>query len=142
MIYAPCLECLYTGSDVTGLYKYEKGNQIKLAPLAERPRFHDLLKKEKITVVASRSHMSVETKEFIRQLSNVALTSMGSSLKFMLLLEEQADIYPRLGPTMEWDTAAAHAILYASNRGVYHINLNSELSYNKPELTNPFFVAF
>ena len=67
---------------------------------------------------------------------------MGSALKFMLLLENQADIYPRYGTTMEWDTAAAHAILNASNRGVYHMDLRSELIYNKPDLRNPIFIAF
>jgi 3'(2'), 5'-bisphosphate nucleotidase len=60
----------------------------------------------------------------------------------MMLLENRADIYPRLGRTMEWDTAAAHAILNASNRGVYLPHLKSELSYNKPDLANPFFIAF
>jgi 3'(2'), 5'-bisphosphate nucleotidase len=66
----------------------------------------------------------------------------GSSLKFMLLLENKAEIYPRFGTTMEWDTAAGHAILNASNRGVYQTDLASELSYNKPDLRNPFFIAF
>ena len=60
----------------------------------------------------------------------------------MMLLENEADIYPRLEPTMEWDTAAAHAILNAANRGVYQTDLLSELSYNKPDLHNPFFIAF
>jgi 3'(2'), 5'-bisphosphate nucleotidase len=60
----------------------------------------------------------------------------------MLLLENRADIYPRLGTTMEWDTAAAHAILNASNRGVYQADLQSELNYNKPDLKNPFFISF
>lgn len=60
----------------------------------------------------------------------------------MLLLEDRADIYPKLGSTMEWNTAAAHAILTASNRGVYHTDLKSELRYNKPDLANPYFIAF
>lgn len=67
---------------------------------------------------------------------------MGSSLKFMMVLENQADIYPRFGSTMEWDTAAAHAILNAANRGIYTTDLQSELVYNKPDLTNPYFIAF
>lgn len=78
-------------------------------------------------------------KELFRE---VELLNLGSSLKFMLLLENRADIYPRLGATMEWDTAAAHAILNASNRGVYHTDLKSELIYNKPDLKNPSFIAF
>lgn len=142
VIYAPCIDCLYTGSTETGIFKYEKGNQLEFARLTRRCHFRDLLNKEQVSVVASRSHMSVETKAFIKQFSRVTLTSMGSSLKFMLILENRADIYPRLGRTMEWDTAAAHAILNASNRGVYHVDLKSELRYNKPELANPFFIAF
>lgn len=142
VIYAPCKDALYLGCDETGIYKFENGNQFELAPLTERRRFHDLLYKEQITVVASRSHLSAETKEFIKRFPNANLISMGSSLKFMLLLENKAHIYPRLGRTMEWDTAAAHAILNASNRGVYQMDLKSELRYNKPDLANPFFVAY
>src|SRR5665647_394846 len=142
VIYAPCTDTLYCGSKETGVYKNEKGQQIKFSPLAERNQFKDLLRKEHITVIASRSHMSFETKSFINQFQNVTLTSLGSSLKFMMLLENRADIYPRLGSTMEWDTAAAHAILNASNRGVYQVDMKSELTYNKRDLTNPFFIAF
>lgn len=142
VIYAPCKDALFLGCEETGVYKYENGNQIEFAPLKERRRFQHLLNKEGLTVVVSRSHLSAETKEFIKQFSNVTLTTLGSSLKFMLLLESKADIYPRLGRTMEWDTAAAHAILNASNRGIYQMDLTSELSYNKPELANSFFVAF
>ena len=133
---------MYSGSKETGVYKNEKGKLIKFPPLAERIEFKDLSQREHITAVASRSHISFETKAFINQFQNVTLKSLGSSLKFMLLLENRADIYPRLGSTMEWDTAAAHAILNASNRGVYQADLKSELRYNKPELANPFFIAF
>ena len=98
--------------------------------------------KEQITIAVSRSHLSPETKDFVKQFKNVNLLPVGSALKFMMLLEGQADIYPRLGKTMEWDTAAAHAILHASNRGVYLTDLKSEIIYNKPNLANPFFIAF
>lgn len=93
-------------------------------------------------MVVSRSHLSPETKNFIEQLQNVSIITMGSSLKFMMLLENKADMYPRLGTTMEWDTAAAHAILNAGNKGVYQMNLQDELTYNKPDLRNPYFIAF
>ena len=142
IIYAPCTDTLYCGSNETGVYKNEKGKLIQFSSLEERKQFDDLLQREHLTVVASRSHLSPETKSFIDRLKNVTLTSMGSSLKFMLLLENRADIYPRLGTTMEWDTAAAHAILNASNRGVYQADLQSELIYNKPDPKNPFFIAF
>jgi 3'(2'), 5'-bisphosphate nucleotidase len=142
VIYAPCQDILYTGSKETGVHKNEKGTLTHFPPLADRIQFRDLLQRKNITVVASRSHLSPETKSFINQFPQANLKSLGSSLKFMLLLENQAEIYPRLGPTMEWDTAAAHAILNASNRGVYQTDLQSELIYNKPDLTNPFFIAF
>lgn len=142
VIYTPCTDTLYKGSKETGVYKNEKGNIIQFSSLPARIQFHDLLQREHITVAASRSHLSPETKSFIDQFPNVTFKSLGSSLKFMLLIENRADIYPRLGSTMEWDTAAAHAILNASNRGVYHTDLRSELVYNKSNLTNPFFLAF
>lgn len=142
VIYAPALDIVYVGSKETGVFKIENGHLVPLAALQKRKQFNDLLQCEQLVVVASRSHMSPDTKAYINQLKNVALTSMGSSLKFMLLLESRADIYPRLGTTMEWDTAAAHAILNASNRGIYHTDLQSELVYNKQDLRNPFFVAF
>lgn len=142
VLFAPCTDALYTGSNETGAYKIEKGRQTLFAPLAKRNSYEDLLKIQHLRVVGSRSHMSDETRQFIRQFPNAELTTMGSSLKFMLLLENRADIYPRLGTTMEWDTAAGHAILNASNRGVYQVDLKTELVYNKADTTNPFFVAF
>jgi len=70
---------------------------------------------------------------------------MGSSLKFMLLAQGDADVYPRFAPTMEWDTAASDAILRAVNRGIYQVNAMNEitfpLQYNKINLRNPYFIA-
>ena len=107
VIYVPCIDILYYGSNETGVFKKEKGKFIQFSPLPERKQFDSLLRSELLTVVSSRSHLSSETKIFIKQFKNVNLVSLGSSLKFMLLLENRADIYPRLGTTMEWDTAAA-----------------------------------
>jgi len=142
VVYLPGKDVLYYGSKETGVYKIEMGVSRQILPLPARTQFDDLRQKERLTIVASRSHLTSETKDFIDQFQNVTLKSSGSSLKFMMLLENRADIYTRLGRTMEWDTAAAHAILNASNRGVYLLHLKSELSYNKPDLANPFFVAF
>jgi len=142
VIHAPARDVLYTGSKAGGVWKKQGGKVLKSPPLAIRPSIQDLRQKERVTVVVSRSHLSGETMDFIRQFPDVSLISMGSSLKFMALVEGTADIYPRLGVTMEWDTAAAHAILHASNRGVYEINMSTELRYNKPDLRNPFFIAF
>jgi 3'(2'), 5'-bisphosphate nucleotidase len=142
VIYVPCRDTLYSASNATGIYKSERGERTEFAPLVKRNQFKDFLEEEGITIVASRSHLSAATKDFIQRFRAPALTLLGSSLKFLELLEDRADIYPRMEPTMEWDTAAAHAILKVSNRGVYETNLLSELTYNKPDLTNPSFIAF
>ncbi|MBZ0244878.1 MAG: 3'(2'),5'-bisphosphate nucleotidase CysQ [Cyclobacteriaceae bacterium] len=92
-------------------------------------------------IVASRSHMNDETKDFIAKLGNTEVVAAGSSLKFMLLAEGKADIYPRFGPTMEWDTAAAHGILKELGIKVMTTDGKSELTYNKPNLLNPYFIA-
>ncbi len=97
------------------------------------------------TAVASRSHMSPETQAYVAKLrrwhGEVALVSRGSSLKLCLLAEAAADIYPRFAPTMEWDTAAGHAIVKEAGGNVYQTDEVNELIYNKPELVNPWFVA-
>jgi 3'(2'), 5'-bisphosphate nucleotidase len=141
-VYAPVPETLYYGSEKTGVYKEAKGIRTALQPLEHKVSLASLLQKPEVTVIASRTHMTPETETFIRQFRQVQLTSMGSSLKFMLLAENKADIYPRFAPTAEWDTAAAHAILRAVGKGVFQTDLNSELVYNKADLLNPSFVAF
>lgn len=92
-------------------------------------------------IVASRSHMNDETKDFIEKLGNTEVVSAGSSLKFMLIADGKADIYPRFGPTMEWDTAAAHGILLELGLHVVTTDTNAELTYNKENLLNPYFIA-
>ncbi|MGC4021910.1 MAG: 3'(2'),5'-bisphosphate nucleotidase CysQ [Cyclobacteriaceae bacterium] len=91
-----------------------------------------------IRVVASRSHLNEETSQFIESLKEPVLVSRGSSLKFMLLAEGKADVYPRFAPTMEWDTAAPHAILNQIGIKVYQKDSKEELSYNKRKLTESF----
>jgi len=142
VIYSPCLELMYAGLPETGIIKIEKNRQTIIPSKPQYTNFEALLEKDCVTIVASRSHSSEETTLFIKQFKNVKEELSGSSLKFMALVEGKADIYPRLSPTMEWDTAAAHAILSIANIGVYQTDLQSQLSYNKPLLTNPFFVAF
>lgn len=93
-----------------------------------------------IRVVASRSHMSPETESFISQLNQPQLLSKGSSLKFLLVADGEADLYPRFGPTMEWDTAAAHAIVNGVGLCVNDLQGN-ELTYNKENLVNPSFLV-
>jgi len=99
------------------------------------------LKQNSLRVVASRSHMNEETQTFIDQLKDPQLVSSGSSLKFMLLASGKADVYPRFAPTMEWDTAAAHAIVNEVGIKVLKQNSDEELCYNKPDLLNPYFLC-
>ncbi len=141
VVYAPCIDVLYYGSRENGVYKIDKGKRIQLSFVSQKRTIEQLRQKEKITIVASKSHMNEETKDFIEQFQNPNLSSMGSSLKLMLLAEGVADIYPRLAPTMEWDTAAGDALLRSLNFGVYQTDLQTELLYNKENLLNPSFIA-
>lgn len=98
-----------------------------------------------IKVVASRSHRSVETEDFIDDIrksgKRVSLVSSGSALKFCLLADGKADVYPRFAPTMEWDTAAGHAILKACGRNILLFPEETEMKYNKASLVNDWFIA-
>lgn len=104
-------------------------------PTVERP----------YTAVASRSHLSPETQEFIDELSaehpDLELRSAGSSLKICLVAEGSADVYPRFAPTMEWDTAAGHAIVRAAGGEVWQAEADAPLRYNKSDLLNPWFIV-
>jgi len=96
-------------------------------------------------VVGSRSHMSEATEEFVASLSTkeneVKIVSKGSSLKFCLVAEGKADVYPRFAPTMEWDTAAGQAICEAAGLEVISKETNQPLLYNKENLLNPWFLV-
>jgi 3'(2'), 5'-bisphosphate nucleotidase len=151
VIYAPCLDIMYFASDQTGAYRimeYSKKNRHiqnleELLGHAEKlpvkiPRRH-------YTAVASRSHRNEQTDLFIKGLQKehpgLKLVSTGSSLKFCLMAEGKADIYPRFGTTMEWDTAAGHAIARASGCSVKVHDREDSLSYNKEVLFNPWFIV-
>lgn len=94
-----------------------------------------------LRVVASRSHMNKETEDFINTLKDPSLVSAGSSLKFLLLATGKADVYPRYAPTMEWDTAAAHAVVAEAGFNVYQFGKDEPLVYNKADLLNPYFLV-
>lgn len=100
---------------------------------------------ERYTIVASRSHLSKETEAFIdrckAKYGDVKLISRGSSLKLCMVAEGQAQVYPRLAPTMEWDTAAAHAVAKYAGCYVLDFNTREELQYNKSDLINPYFIV-
>ncbi|PQB04222.1 3'(2'),5'-bisphosphate nucleotidase CysQ [Aureitalea marina] len=97
---------------------------------------------QKIRVVGSRSHLNKDTQDFIDSLGGteqVEIVSKGSSLKFCLVAEGQADVYPRFAPTMEWDTAAGQAICQSAGVEVIDQNTDRPLQYNKANLLNPYF---
>jgi 3'(2'), 5'-bisphosphate nucleotidase len=91
-------------------------------------------------VVASKSHLNPETSAFIHKLGTTALIQAGSSLKFCKIAEGLADVYPRLAPTCEWDTAAAQAVLEGAGGHVYETS-GQRLRYGKPNVLNPSFIA-
>jgi 3'(2'), 5'-bisphosphate nucleotidase len=93
-----------------------------------------------LTVVASRSHRTPETDAWLAKVKVAEVVSVGSSLKFCLLAAGEADLYPRLGPTMEWDTAAGHAVLVAAGGTVVNLD-GSPFRYGKPGFRNPHFIA-
>lgn len=97
-----------------------------------------------IKIVGSRSHLNEDTKSFIAEIESereVAIVSRGSSLKFCLVAEGEAHIYPRYAPTMEWDTAAGQAICEAVGVQVTDISTGKPLSYNKQNLLNNYFLV-
>ena len=124
----------YSSSD--GAFLKRKGVTQKL-----EHRGRTNLQQTGLRVVASRSHMTDETQQFVNGLVKPSLVSSGSSLKFMMLAEGAADVYPRYAPTMEWDTAASHAIVNAVGLKVTQQGSSEELVYNKENLLNPGFLV-
>lgn len=101
---------------------------------------------ELVRIVGSRSHMSTETLEYVKKVEEesgkkVEIVSKGSSLKFCLVAEGLADVYPRFAPTMEWDTAAGQAICNAIGINVINDESKQSLLYNKENLLNPWFLV-
>ncbi len=94
-----------------------------------------------LMVVASKSHRDQATDDYIGKYRVRDMTSAGSSLKFCLVATGEADLYPRLGRTMEWDTAAGHAVLAGAGGHVIRFDDHRPLSYGKPGFENPFFIA-
>ncbi|WP_347266910.1 3'(2'),5'-bisphosphate nucleotidase CysQ [Paracoccus sp. (in: a-proteobacteria)] len=95
-----------------------------------------------LMVVASKSHRDAATDDYINRYGVRDMTSAGSSLKFCLVATGEADLYPRLGRTMEWDTAAGDAVLRAAGGEVVRFDDHTPLAYGKPGFENPFFIAF
>ena len=139
VVYAPARDWMYWGSLSGGAFKASadgEGVPIACGPMPEEGR---------LRVVGSNSHLSPETRAYIATLRSrygtISFVAMGSSLKICLVAEGRADLYPRLGPTMEWDTAAAHAILNAAGGKLLEYGAEQEVRYNKRNLRNNWFLA-
>ncbi len=139
-VYAPALGKLYWGARGEGAYVAEVVDGVLGA---SRPIGVRLTPPEGLTAVGSRSHGSAETQDYLKAYRVNTFVAAGSSLKFCLVAEGTADIYPRMGPTMQWDTAAGDAVLRAAGGRVETLD-GRLLSYGKTDgnFANPYFVAF
>ncbi len=137
IIYVPVTGDIYYAMKGEGSFKIDNnGTQTKLS--IQPP-------KEELIVVASRSHRSQAVDDYVNEMStgfeNVIYQAAGSSLKLCLVAEGKAHIYPRLGPTMEWDTAAGHIIAEEAGAMIIRHDNGEPLAYNKEDLLNPFFIV-
>jgi 3'(2'), 5'-bisphosphate nucleotidase len=136
VVYVPLHEELYWAVRGQGAF-WQKNGQIEALRCAQ---FN--LKDEGLALVASRSHLNEETELVIAQFVKPTLVSRGSSLKFLMLAKGEAHVYPRLAPTMEWDTGAAQIILEEAGGAVIDHERGLPLQYNKVSLRNPAFIAY
>lgn len=150
VIYVPVKKVLYFAEDTLGAYKIEGIKDLDHKSLddliSEAVRLPDKsISRTNFVMVASRSHLTPETEIYIDKMravhGDLELVSIGSSLKICLVAEGRADVYPRFAPTMEWDTAAGHAIASAAGMEVYQAETDLPLQYNKQDLLNPWFVV-
>ncbi len=151
VIYVPEKKLLYYATKSDGAYRMNNINSGMLNSML----YDDFIREsnklpieepgETYKVVGSRSHMSKETEEFIESLSKehkkIEIVSIGSSLKLCLVAEGSANIYPRFGPTFEWDTGAGHAIVEQAGKKIFQTDMKTPLEYNKEDLLNPYFIV-
>ncbi|MFM9055711.1 MAG: 3'(2'),5'-bisphosphate nucleotidase CysQ [Bacteroidota bacterium] len=149
VILAPVTGALYFGGSSMGSYRlYRKGGFLtgeippSLTSYGERLPISEA--DRPFRIVASRSHMSTETQAFVQsqrtENPDLELVNSGSSLKICLIAEGSADIYPRFAPTMEWDTAAGHAIAEGAGKTLIQPD-GKPVLYNKADLLNPWFIV-
>ena len=145
VVYAPVLDKLFWAIPGEGAWMEKGGERTELnfnpAFDGKGKALRALQDPQGAKIVGSRSHMNDETREYMEQFQNPEIVPMGSSLKFLVLSENEADVYPRFAPTMEWDTAAAHAVLSAAGGRVLQKGKDEELEYNKEDLLNPHFLC-
>jgi 3'(2'), 5'-bisphosphate nucleotidase len=139
VVYVPVRDSLYFAVEGEGSYKIDRNGNYEKLVSKKRPADGSL------TVIGSRSHHSEAMEAFMAEQRKyydpVHLLPVGSSLKFCMIAEGKADIYPRLAPTMEWDTAAAHVVVRESGKSVLNYEDGLELAYNKEILLNPWFIC-
>lgn len=135
VVYAPVLDEMYYAVKHEGAF-IEKEEQLSPIHASAFSR-----KDKNLGIVCSRSHLNEATQDFVDQFDQPNLVAQGSSLKFLVLAKGDAHLYPRLAPTMEWDTAAAQIILEEAGGKVLHAETQKPLLYNKENLLNPFFIA-
>lgn len=133
VVYAPVLERLYWASRDNGAFLKVGNNPAESISVDKESPIS--------SIVASRSHMSTETSDFISKFPDATMVSMGSSLKFLLVAEGKAHIYPRFAPTMEWDTAAAQAIVEIAGGTVLNYPELTPLKYNREDMLNGWFLC-
>ena len=133
VVYAPVLDRMYYAAQGHGAFRQDGDAEPKPIRVAA-------YNGEKLSVVASRSHGGETLARFLEHLGDYDVVSMGSSLKLCLVAEGAAHLYPRLGPTMEWDTGASHAIVNEAGGSVTDLS-GKALAYNKENLLNPFFMV-
>lgn len=146
VIYVPVTDELFYGNKLSGAFKVENASTYSQINELKNAAIQLPLKNSFPVVVASRSHLNEETSAFIGNLKqtepDIKILSRGSSLKICMVAENQKAIYPRFAPTYEWDTAAGHAILRAAGGKILTAKQPEiELTYNKENLLNPWFIA-
>lgn len=141
VVFQPTEDRLYLAQKGCGAWKVE-GEGSEPTQISGNADYRTL---DAVTVVASRSHLSEAVEKFVADLEEenrtVEFLSAGSSLKLCLVAEGGADVYPRLAPTMEWDTGAAHAIVSEAGKSVLNWETREPLEYNKEDLLNPWFIV-
>ncbi len=147
VIYVPVKEELYFAMEGLGSYKVRVNSVIEnletLITISDKLPID--IKRENYVIVGSRSHMSDETEVFFDEMKekhgNIEVLAVGSSLKICMVAEGKADAYPRYAPTMEWDTGAGHAIAKYAGFSVKQYNSTDDVTYNKENLINPWFLV-
>jgi 3'(2'), 5'-bisphosphate nucleotidase len=147
VVYSPVFKELYVGIVGSGAYKLiNPDKDCTIEWLAKHgTKLPQAKTSDEFTVVASRTHLDEKTVAFVEDLKKLhpelKMISRGSSFKICMVAEGIADVYPRFGPTMEWDTAAGHAVAKAAGKNIFLPDLKTELTYNKENLLNPHFIV-